>query len=286
MMNKGDSGSSAPPSTTAQTQTKEIPVWAQDSAIRLLRRGEELSNKPYESYQGQRIAGMDERQTQGLNQIQNRALSGSPEENAARQNYTATMSGNYLSPGSNPYLKATVQQGMDDVSGKINSQFGGSNYGTTAHQETLTRNLGQVANDAYGQNYVNERNNQMKQSALLPQYGNIDYSNAQQLTGVGDIYRQESQDVLNNQYSDWAAGQNQPYRQLDVLGNALGASVNGQGSVQSAGYQSNPYTANRYASAIGGGLAGYGLGSAIGGEGSYGGAVGAGLGGLLGYMGS
>jgi hypothetical protein len=286
MMNKGDAGQTEVPSTTSQTQTKEIPAWAQGSAQDLLSRGHALSYQPYQSYQGQRIAEMTSQQNQGLSQIQNRAVNGSPEENAARQNYTDTMSGKYLSPGSNPYLQATVQQGMDDVSGKINSQFGGSNYGTTAHQETLTRNLGQVANDAYGQNYVNERNNQMKQSALLPQYQNIDYNNAQQLTGVGDIYRQESQDVLNNKYSDWAAAQNQPYRQLDVLGNALGAAVNGQGSVQSSGYQSNPYTANRYASAIGGGLAGYGLGSSIGGEGSYGGAIGAGLGGLLGYMGS
>jgi hypothetical protein len=284
MMNKGDSGSSSPPANTTQVQTKEIPAWAQPAAQDILARGQTLSNTPYETYQGQRIANMDSRQTQGLNQIQSRALSGSPEENAARQQYTNTMAGNYLSPESNPYLKATVQQGMDDVQGRVNSQFNGNNYGTTAHQETLTKNLGQVANDAYGQNYVNERNNQMKQSALLPQYQNIDYNNAQQLTGVGDIYRQESQDVLNNNYSDWSASQNQPYRQIDVLGNALGMAVNGQGSTQSAGYMSNPYTTNRYAGAIGGGLAGSQMGSLI--NSDWGGAAGAGIGGLLGYMGS
>lgn len=132
-----------------------------------------------------------------------------------------------------------------------------------------------------------ERGNQLKSSVLMPQYSNIDYNNAQQLIGVGDIKRQEAQDVLNNKYADWAAAQNQPYRQLDVLANALGAAVNGQGSVQSAGYQSSPYTVNRYANAIGGALAGGSLGSGLSDTfGSNSGAYGAGIGGLLGYMSS
>lgn len=282
----GGGGSSTPANTTSTT-TKEIPAWAQPAAQDILARGETLSNTPYQTYQGQRIADMTGQQTAGLQEVQNRALDGSPEENAARQNYTDTMSGQYLDPSSNPYLAKTVNTAMNDVQGRVNSQFSGNNYGTTAHQETLTRNLADAANNAYGQNYANERNNQMKDALLSNQYGNIDYNNAQQLIGVGDIYRQESQDQLNNKYADWTATQNQPYRQLDVLGNSLGMAVNGQGSAQAAGYASNPYTANRYASAIGGGLAGYGLGSALDSSGLYnGGSLGAAAGGLLGYFGS
>jgi hypothetical protein len=222
------------------------------------------------------------------------------------------MSGKYLGQGigynqyadmQNPYLKQSVNQALNDVQGRVNSQFGGNNYGTTAHQETLQRGLSNAANDAYGQaynlsaqladananryqqGYTNERENQLKNSLLLNQYGNIDYNNAQQLMGVGDIRRQESQDVLNNQYADWTAMMNQPYRQLDVLGNALGAAVGGQGSVQSAGYASSPYTSNPYANAIGGGLAGYALGNSLGeGDSTYSG-LGAAAGGLLGYFG-
>ena len=262
IMNKGDSGggsSSSVPATTSSTQTKEIPAWAQPVAQDLLTRANALSYQPYQTYGGQRIAEMTDEQNYGLNAVTKRALNGSPEEQAARNNYTDTMSGKYLDPNSNPYLRANVNQAMNDVSGKVNSQFNGSNYGTTAHQETLTRNLSDAANQAYGQNYTNERNNQLKDASLAGQYGNIDYNNAQQLIGVGDISRQENQDQLNTQYSDWLAAQNQPYRQLDVLANGLGASVNGQGSVQSAGYASNPYSSNRYANAIGTGLAGYGL---------------------------
>jgi len=278
-------GGSSVPENTTQTTTKEIPAWAQPAAQSLLQRGTDLSYQPFIPYQNQRIANATGEQVAGLDAIANRAINGSPEELSARQNYTDTMSGKYLSPDSNPWLKATVNQALGDVQSKVNSQFGGNNYGTTAHQETLTRNLSDAANQAYGQNYVNERNNQMKDSLLVGQYGNIDYNNAEKLMGVGDIKRQEKQDVLNNQYSDWVSQQNQPYRQLDVLGSALSSSVNGSGSVASQGYQYSPYTSNHYANAIGGGLAGYGLGNALGGGDSTYSGLGAATGGLLGYFG-
>lgn len=279
-------GGSSVPENTTQTTTKEIPGWAQPAAQNLLQRGTDLSYQPFTPYQGERIAGTTPEQINGLNSIAKRATYGSPEESAARQNYTDTMSGKYLSPSSNPWLKATVDQSLGDVQSRVNSQFGGNNYGTTAHQETLTRNLSDAANQAYGQNYVNERNNQMKDSLLVGQYGNLDYNNADRLIGVGDTKRQEAQDKLNLQYQDWTSAQNQPYKQLDVLGNALGSSVHGSGSVTSQGYQYSPYTSNPYAGAIGGGLAGYGLGNAIGeGDSMYGG-LGAAAGGLLGYFGA
>lgn len=260
-MTNGGGGDSSPqpPANTTSVQTKEIPAWAQPAAQNILARGEALSNTPYQTYTGQRIADMTADQTAGLNKVRDRALNGSPEEIAARQNYTDTMSGKYMSPESNPYLKGMVNTALNDVQGRVNSQFGGNNYGTTAHQETLQRGLSDAAMNAYGQAYTQERDNQIKGMSLANQFGNIDYNNAQQLIGVGDIQRQESQDVLNNQYADWGAMMNDPYRKIDALANSLGAAVNGQGSVQAAGYASNPYVANRYGNAVASGLAGYGL---------------------------
>lgn len=304
------SGSKAAPANTTNVTTKEIPTWAQPAALDLLNRGLSLSNQPNQTYDGQRIAGMTGEQINGLSMVQNRATNSSPEEIAARKNFTDTMNGKYLGQGAaynqyadmnNPYLQGMVNQSMNDVSGRVNSQFNGNNYGTTAHQETLTRGLGEAANNAYGQAYnlqaqladananrqqsaySNERNNQLQAAGMFPQYQNIDYQNAQQLLGVGDIYRQENQDNLNILYSDWNAAQNQPYRQLDVLGNALGSAVNGQGNVSSTGYQYTPYTSNKLASSIGGGLAGYGLGTAVSPE--YGGYVGGALGTAAGLLG-
>lgn len=303
------SGGSSAPANTTQTTTKEIPLWAQPSAMNLLQRGEALSNQPYQTYTGQRIADLTGQQTTGLNLVQNRALYGSPEEQTARQNFTDTLSGKYLGQGAaynpyadmnNPYLKGMVNQSLNDVTGRVNSQFNGNNYGTTAHQETLTRNLGEAANNAYGQAfnlqaqladananrlqsaYSNERNNQLQMAGMLPQYGNIDYNNAQQLIGVGDIYRQEAQDRLNNQYADWAAAQDMKFKQLDILGNTLGAATGGQSNISSLGYQATPYTSNKLASSIGGGLAGYSLGNAV--NSDYGGYVGGALGTAAGLL--
>ena len=259
MANGGGGGSSQPANTTSTT-TREIPAWAQPYAQDLLTRGSTLSNTPYQTYQGQRIADMNWQQQAGLNQVQQNALAGgSQEQQAARQNFTDTMGGKYLTADANPYLSKAVDTAMGKVQNAVNSQFGGNNYGTTAHQETLTKNLADAANGIYAQNYQNERGNQLKMSALGDMYGNMANNNAQQLIGVGDIYRNEQQDVLNNQFADWTAAQNQPYRQLDALANSLGAAVNGQGSVSSAGYAYSPYSSNNYASAIGTGLAGYGL---------------------------
>lgn len=256
-----DGGSSAPPATTTATQVKEIPAWAQPSAQNLLARGESLSNQPYQQYSGERVAGLDPYQQQGFGQIANMATYGTPGQAESFGNYQDTMSGAYLSPDSNPYLQGMVNTALDNVQTRVNSQFGGSNYGTTAHQETLAKSLGDVANQAYGQNYANERMNQMRGQTLAPQMNAMAYGNAQQLVGIGDIYRQEAQDKLNIGFNDWQQAQNQPYRQLDVLANALGAAVGGQGNVSSAGYQTNPYTTNRYANAVGGALAGGSIGS-------------------------
>lgn len=277
----GGGGNPAPPANTTSVQTKEIPAWAQPYAQEILTRGAALSNTPFQNYEGERIAEMSPYQMAGLDMTANIAQYGTPGTNAAMQNYADTMSGAYMSPDSNPYLQATVDRALGDVRNQVQSQFGGSNYGTSANQELLTRNMAQAASDIYGQNYSAERLNQIRGQALMPQFQQSAYQDAQNLVGVGDIYRQEGQDMLNLQYQDWAAQQNQPYRQLDVLANALGAAVNGQGSVQSAGYDtSGMYTPNRYASALGGGLAGAGLGNMIGGS-DYAG-YGAAAGGLLG----
>lgn len=283
---KGGGGSSPAPANTTQVQTKEIPTWAQPYAQDLLTRGSALSNQPYESYQGQQIADMTQQQRDALGNIQNRAMNGSPEEANSRQNYNDTMSGKFLDPSSNPYLQANVSQvNNDTINGMQKFSRDNGAFGNTGVQEATAKALAQNATNIYGQNYASERANQMKGQLIAPQMANMDYNNAQQLMGVGDIYRNEQQQGLNQQYTDWQAQQNQPYRQLDVLANSLGAAVNGQGNVQSAGYGANPYQANRYANAIGGGLAGYSLGNALGGSDSYGGALGGAAGGLLGAFG-
>ena len=276
----GGGGNSAPPANTTQTVTQNLPAYVEPYAQEAMKRASDLSQASYQPYGGQRYASMTPQNTAGLNMVQNRAMYGSPEENAARSNFTQTMNGSYMNPDSNPYLKQTVNAAMGDAASKVNSQFSGSNYGTTAHQGTLASTLGGVASQMYGANYANEREAQQRAMTLLPQYGNIDYNNAQQMAGVGDIYRQENQNNLNMQYGDWMNAQQQPYKNLDVLSSGIrGAMAGGSSSSSTA---SNPYQPNRTANVIGGALAGGSLASMAGGQYAPAGAA---AGGLLGLWG-
>lgn len=272
------------PSTTHQTTQTQLPGYAQPYATNILERGYGLSTTPFQQYGGQRVADLTPEQQAGLNMTTQRALQGSPELNASRNMIGATAAGDYLHPDSNPYLQATVDRALGDVKGQVNSQFNSAGgYGGTAHQETLQRGMSEAALNAYGQNYQGERLNQLRASQQAPGMAQADYTDAQALMGAGDVYGQRQQQLLNTQYGDWQQAQEYPYRQLDVLGNALTRSIGGQGTVTQTGSDPNVQF-NPTAGAIAGGAAGYGLGSMAQNQfGSYSPYIGAALGALGGY---
>jgi hypothetical protein len=181
-----------------------------------------------------------------------------------------------MSPDSNPWLKQNVNQALNDVQGRVNTQFNKPGaWGGTAHQELLTRNLGDTASQLYGANYSNERTNQLRAAAFAPQLAAADYNDAEQLLSVGDAYRGYEQDLLNQSYQDWLDQQQYPNRQLDILGSAIST---GSGGYQSTTSAATPYQSSPLAGALGGGLLGAGAAQAFGQNPWLGGAAGAGLG--------
>ncbi|HZC82390.1 MAG TPA: hypothetical protein VE222_11880, partial [Nitrospiraceae bacterium] len=79
----------------------------------------------------------------------------------ALQHIIDTISGNYLSPSSNPYLQSTYDAAARQVTPRVNSLFeAGGRYGSGAHQGVLGQNLSDLANNIYGTNYQNERTRQ------------------------------------------------------------------------------------------------------------------------------
>lgn len=275
-------GGSSYPSQTTSTTRQELPGYAQPYAEQLLSRGANLSTQPYQPYTGQRIADFTPDQIAGLDLTRNLATHGTPDVNAARAEMAKTASGAYLTPESNPYLKGMVDTALGQVQGTVNAQFNRPGaFGGTAHQELLTRNLADTATNLYGQNYLNERSNQLRALTLAPAYQGLGYQDAQALLGVGDVYGQRQQDLLNLGYENFLESTNYPYQQLDVLANTLAGSTGGRSTTLNQGA---PIQYNRAASALGGGLLGYGLGSmAPQVAGSYTPWLGAGLGALGGY---
>jgi hypothetical protein len=243
-----------------------------------LNQASQVANTPYETYQGQRIAGLTPEQYMGAGLTSAQALNGFQGQNDAFSNYAATMRGDFMNPDSNPWLAANAQKAMGDISSAYRSgtkpttdaafsrsgAFGGSAWRDSVanNERQLGDALGNAANQFYGQNYLNERNNQMQGLGMLPTLQNVGYTDAQKLTGVGDAFRQYQQDLLNTQYSDWQEAQNYPYKQLDVMGNALRATMGAGGSTTQS--QSGGYKPSSFASALGGGAAGYAMGGPVG----------------------
>lgn len=251
------------------TVTKqELPGYAQPYAEQLLQRGFSLSSQPYQPYTGQRLADLSPETVTGLNLQRDRALAGNPALNASQNMIAATASGAYMDPSTNPYYQTL----MSDVQGRVNNQFSRpGSFGGTAHQESLSRGLG----DAAAQVYNNERTNQLRAASMAPQLAQADYTDINALLQTGDVYGQRQQDLLNQQYEQWLEATNYPYQQLDVLANTLAGSTGGRSTTIGTGA---PVQYNRAANALGGGLLGYGLGSMYGGQ--YAPYLGAGLGAL------
>lgn len=248
-------------STQTTVQKADPPAYVQPYAQGALRWANELAIQPYQPYGGQRIAPLNQQQNQGLDLTEQRALAGSPVQNAAKTNLTDTLNGRYLNADTNPYLKGTVDRALGDVQTRVNSQFSGNNFGSTAHQEWLGSQLADTALPIYAQNYNNERQRQMQANLFAPQAAQSDYADLQALLGVGDVRQQNSQQNLDFLYDQFLQQQQHPYNQLRFFSDI----IQGSPGSQTTSTGPNPYQTNRAASAIGGAAAGAGLGGALGG---------------------
>jgi len=94
-----------------------------------------------------------------------------------------TIQGQYLTPDSNPYLKATVDDALGQAKSAFNSQYaniqgGGDNMMNSGYQEALARNLGKTALPFYNQNYQTERGRQLGAATAAPDYTTSQYGAA------------------------------------------------------------------------------------------------------------
>jgi len=155
-----------------------------------------------------------------------------------------TISGAYLN--SNPYLEGAVQQGLDQVKRNVSGQFSGANYGSSANQEWLGKNLANTALPIYAQNYANERQNQIQAMMAAP---SLQMAGPTQLAAAGSA--EDARRAAENQ-----ASQQQfqaPWQSLLNYRNV----ISGQGGGTST--QTSPYFTNPLSQALGMGLGGLSL---------------------------
>jgi hypothetical protein len=223
---KGGGGGGGGGGTT--TTTQELPPELRGLATAYSNKAMELSNTPYQAYGGQRNADMNGMQLSGMQTTIDRAMNGSATMNNAEANLNQMMSA-----GPNPYLDSMVNQAMGKVGGQVNSQFGGSNYGTTAHQQTLANSLGDTAAGMYGNAYASDQSNRLQAMQMAPTFGNAAYNDASQLMNVGQIYQDQAQKGLDVNYQNFQEQQNDPYKKLAAMSGVFGSNVGGSSTTTS-----------------------------------------------------
>jgi hypothetical protein len=171
-----------------------------------------------------------------IQKMRERAMGGNNLTAQSQAQFGKTIAGDYLDPSSNPYLASTVQQALDPVQARVNSTFGvggGNNFGSSAHADTLTKQLANTALPFYMQNYQTERDRQLSAAGAAPGMAQADYADIDRLMQAGQMQTQAPWDQLAR-YQGAVSGNyggvtTQPYWEPNPYMNLLGAGIAGYG---------------------------------------------------------
>ena len=160
-----------------------------------------------------------------------------------------TLNGKYMN--SNPYLDQMFSGAADRITdayrtgtaAHTDASFANSrNLGGSAYQQMVGQNqtnladsLGNLAANIYGNNYQQERANQLQAWNAAPQYGNQAYADASQLFGVGQTLQDQAQQDKDFNYEQWLEKQNLPYKNLAAMSGVFGSNLGGSSSTTSSG---------------------------------------------------
>lgn len=260
MPSSGGGGSS----TT--TQKFEPPDYTKPYWESALQQGGELFSRPFQQYDGPRIAPLNDVQNTGLQMAIDRGLNGSPDLNTARQSNLMTSNGSYL--GANPFSsQSTVNNVINDNAGNMinaarlgpmaqtdalfarGGAFGGSAYQQMQGQNLagLEKNVGQMANSARldynnmgNANWENERNRMLQANAQAPAMASDDWKGIQAVTGAGDAYSAYTQRLLDQGYNDFNQQNNFSQSQLQNMLSLLSSASGTYGQSMSNSSQNLP----------------------------------------------
>lgn len=228
-------GSQSPRSLTTTSSTS-LPAWLQPYAQDYAQRASDFAKTPAALYAGTLGAGTtdDQSASYGLARGIAQNAGANPLNSASQQGFLDTMSGKYLDPSSNPYLKSTYDAAagrMADAyargtAAQTNALFSNpGSFGGSAHQEMMGVNnrafgdsLANLGNQIYGTNYTNERGNMV--NAMNNATGVASNILGQQVQGYNTLNnagtQQQQTNLTNNNlgYQDFLRQQQDPYNKL------------------------------------------------------------------------
>jgi len=195
--------------------------------------------QPYDPAMNQQVAPLSADQQQAIGSIQQTAGQVAPFAGNELGMLNDTMSGKYLTPDSNPYLKGAYEA----ASGRMTDAYalgtapqlaadaaragalGGSGYAQESayDRQGMERQLGDLASQMYGGAYAAERGNQMQAAQMAPGAMQAAFMPAQQALGASTIGQQQQQQVMNANTANAIQQQQYPYATLSNIGQFLGS---------------------------------------------------------------
>jgi hypothetical protein len=237
-------------------------------------------------YPGQTYIGPSQQTQAALQAAQQRAMTGNPLVPAAQQELLGTIQGQYL--GGNPFFQgafapaaqAAERQYQSSVNQALSNFSRAGRYGSGAMTGALNQaggEFGRALSGTAGQlayaNYADERAKQMAALQAAPQMATADYGDINRLLQLGQMSEAYQESALADAINRYNFEQQAPYSRLQSF---LSAAYGAPTGVQ----QTTPVYRNQLGQAVGGALAGAGLGQMTG----FSPAVGAVGGGLLGAI--
>ena len=284
-----------------ETTTSQTIPYGSDYYDDIYRRAQDLytNQQGISPYTGQEIAGMSQQRTDALGLAEQQARAGTPFLGALNQQIGGTLRGDFLSPESNPYLKATYDQAARSVGETFRDYtqpqtdaqaLMAGRYGSGAlanerarNTDTFGRTLNELATGIYAPAYEAERNRQLDVMRFAPDAQQMQYVDPARLAMVGQEFEQDQQRRINADMARFYAAQERPFDALNRYGNTIGNL--GYGGTQTGSYHT-PRQGLNTGQLVGLGLSGLAGMSQLGGAGrTLGGIAGRTLGNIGNFLG-
>lgn len=188
---------------------------------------------PMQYYPKETVAGQSPFTQASIGKMAGSSLDPNSLTNQSLGEWSKTVAGDYLKADSNPYLKGAVDDALGQVQGRVAGLYGargGNNYASSAHEETLGRNLAATALPMYAQNYQQERARQLNAAQLAPGMEAAGYAGLQQAGQTTDAYQQS---LINADKARFDFQQQSPW---DTLQRYQSAVTGNYGNIQTSPY--------------------------------------------------
>lgn len=245
------------PSGTSEVRSNAAPWSGQQPYLEtgFSRAQSDILNKPIEYYPGSTVVPFSGQTEAALGGTEQRAMAGSPLNQAAQGEVSKTLGGDYLSAG-NPAFGAMMNRIEGQVRPMVDSRFSASGrYGSGAHAGATSRALTDAAAQLEFSNYQPERARMLQAAQYAPQLAQQDYFDLGQLGQVGAARERQAGAELQDRMSRFNFAQMEPRQRVMeymplVAGGQFGGST----------VQQQPIYSNNFATGLGalGTLAGIG----------------------------